>query len=67
MCVDSCTHSQKPNESHCERNTRLVFPMCTWMLKSPTIITLSVLRTRAERKSESPDRNSEKGPVLDAL
>ena len=35
----------------------------TWTFKSTAIITLSVLRTRAERNPENSDKNSEQGPV----
>ena len=63
-CVDSSSHWKKPNKCNSERNAlpRLSFSMSACILKSPAIITLSVLRARVERNSENSDYNSGKGP-----
>ena len=55
---------QKPIESINEVNAllRLSFVTSTWTLKSPTIITLSDLRTKLDRNSENSDIKSEYSP-----
>ena len=53
--ADFYTHSQEANYSNGEgiAGPRLWFSTSPWKLKSPTIITLSIIRTGAERNSQN--------------
>ena len=59
--VGWCTHWPKPIESIIEINAtlRLSSVLSTWILKSPTIIILSVFRTRFDKNSGNSVNNSE--------
>lgn len=59
QCIGLCTFWVKPIESRIvlKATLSLSHSMSTLMLKSPTIITLSVFNTKSDKKSDSWSKN----------